>query len=162
MELDELKDIWQKNKRDFKPKAEDEIALMLKGNSRSVVDKLKRSVWFELTFTLLAAIGFLVYAFTLPDGALKWTAVSVLVLFVSYSVYYIKKLILLNRFRPGTGPLKEMLENLIENLRSYLHFYQRSYTILYPVYFGLGILFGGLESGSERFLQTISDPKIIL
>lgn len=161
MELDELKNIWQSNKTKFLPKGEEEIAMMLKGNSRSVVDNLKKSVWFELIFTLVAAIAFLVYAFNLPEGALKWTTVSILILFMSYTIYYIKKLLLLNRFNTGADHLKATLEKLVENLTSYLKFYRRSYTILYPVYFGLGLLFGGLETGSERFLQTLSNPKII-
>ena len=45
MELDELKHIWKKTDVDFHPKGEAELASMLKGNSKSIIDKLKRSVW---------------------------------------------------------------------------------------------------------------------
>lgn len=161
MELDELKTIWQKNKSAFQPKGEAELAMMLRGTSHSLVDKLKRSVWFELLFTFVAGILLLLYAFSLPGGALKWTSVSILLLFVAYSVYYIKKILLLNRFKPGDDNLKGTLQGLADRLTSYLRFYKRSYSILYPVYFVLGIVFGAIETGTERFLQKISEPKTI-
>lgn len=162
MELEELKNIWQKNKEGFHPKGEAELATMLKGNSTSLVDKLKRSVWFELIFTIVAGVAMLAYAIKLPDGALKWTSVSILFLFVVYSFYYIKKILLLNQFQPGDDHLKANLEKLIENMSSYLNFYKRSYTLLYPVYFCLGLLFAALETGSDRFFETMSDPRTIL
>jgi uncharacterized membrane protein SirB2 len=161
MELDELKDIWNKSKSGFQPKNEAQLAVMLKGTSTSVVDKLKRSVWLELTFTVVAGLGLLLYALMLPTGALKWTTVSILVLFVGYSFYYVKKLSMLNQFKPGDDNLKANLEKLTENLGSYLKFYKQSYTVLYPVYFGLGLLFGGLETGSDAFFQKLSNPKLI-
>jgi hypothetical protein len=161
MELDELKDIWKKS--DFRPKAEAELASMLKGNSKSIVDKLKRSVWFELIFTLIAGIALLVYAFNLQSGSLKWTSVSILILFVGYGFYYIKKLTLLNKFSSGDDNLKANLEKLIDKLTNYLKFYKRSYSILYPVYFCLGLLFGALERGFDEFLHILaSTQKIIL
>jgi hypothetical protein len=161
MELEELKSIW-KNNPDFQTKDESEIASMLKGNSPSIVHKLKRSVWFELIFTAVASMGLLIYALTLPSGALKWTSISILVLFVVYSFYYVKKLLLLNRFNPATGNIRANLEMLIENLMSYLKFYKRSYTVLYPIYFVLGLLFGAIEHGLDEFLNHLSKPKTIL
>ncbi|MBL7858890.1 MAG: hypothetical protein JNM57_14465 [Cyclobacteriaceae bacterium] len=162
MELDDLKDIWKNNRPEYRPKEEHEIALMLNGRSKSIVDKLKRSVWFELIFTLVAGVVLLGYALTLKNGALKWTSISILILFVLYCFYYIKKLSLLNRFNPGQENLKAHIEALIENLSSYLRFYRRSYTILYPVYFCLGLLFGGLERGTDEFLHSLAKPAVIL
>jgi|GEM_PF-553470 len=161
MELDELRNIWQKNPAGFIPKDEEEIARMMRGNSsRSIVDKLKRSVWFELIFTIVAGMGLLAYAFSLRDGALKWTSISILILFVAYPVYYIKKLALLNRFNPDDH-LRANLEKLIDNLTSYLRFYLRSYSTLYPVYFLLALVFLALEKGSEQFFESLSDLKTI-
>jgi hypothetical protein len=162
MELDELKDIWKKNDADFRPRDEKELASMIKGNSKSIIDKLKRSVWFELIFTLISGIILLVYALTLPSGALKWTSVSILAIFVVYSFYYIKKLTLLMKFGRVQDNLKVNLERLILNLNSYLKFYKRSYTILYPVYFILALIFGAIERGVDEFLNVLSQPKTII
>ena len=161
MELEDLKDIWKNNPLEFKVKDVAELAQMLKGSSKSIVDKLKRSVWFELIFTLVGGIIFLLYAMTLVSGALKWTSISMIILFVAYSFYYIKKLSLLNRFNPGEGNLKTNIDNLIASLGSYLRFYKRSYTILYPAYFVLGLVFGGIERGYSQFLESLTKPSVI-
>lgn len=160
MELDELRSIWNKN-QDFKLKGTDELSAMLRGDSRSVVDKLKRSVWFELLITAIAGIVLLIYAFTLPGGSVKWTAIAILILFGMYLFYYVKKLALLMRFNPDEN-LKANLQKLVNSLNSYLRFYKLSYTILYPVYFGLGLLFGALEIGSERFFDVLVQPRTIV
>ena len=162
MELDDLKDIWKNSPPEFKVKDEAELALMLKGNSKSIVGKLKRSVWLELIFTFIAGAVFLIYALTLEPGALKWTSISFIILFVAYSFYYIKKLYLLNRFNPGEGNLKTNIDNLIKSMNGYLRFYKRSYTILYPTYTILGLLFGAMEQGYDRFIRSISQPSGIV
>jgi glucan phosphoethanolaminetransferase (alkaline phosphatase superfamily) len=162
MELEELKSIWKSSGPGFSPKNEAEIAQMLKGNSQSIVDKLKRSVWFELIFTLVAGISLLVYALTLKSGALKWTSVSILILFVGYSFYYIKKLTLLVNYNPADENIRVSLERLTDNLSSYLRFYKRSYTMLYPIYFVLGLLFVAMERGMDKFLDNLSQPRTII
>jgi hypothetical protein len=159
MELDELKYIWNKSNKQFLAKDEAQLASMLKGTSTSLVAKLKRSVWFELVVTIAASVAFLIYALMLSSGALKWTTVSILLLFVTYSFYYTKKLLLLNSFNAGSDDLKAGLEKLVNSLTDYLKFYKASYAVLYPVYFGLGILFGAIETGSEQFFEKASDPK---
>jgi hypothetical protein len=161
MELDELKNIWKKHTADFPIKGEAEIAAMLKGNSRSIVGKIKRNVWFELCLTLIAGIALVIYALTLPSGALKWTSVAIPLIFVGYTIYYIKKLILLNQFNHAEGNIRANIESLISNLSGYLHYYKRSYTILYPLYFCLGIIFRIIEKGTETTLETLVQPRTI-
>ena len=162
MELDDLKSIWKQDKPGFEPKREAEIASMIKGRSNSIISKLKRSVWFELIFTIVCSIILGIYAVTLDNGALMWTIISLLVLFVSYLFYYVKKIILLNQFNPSTENLKNGLQNLLDRLTTYLNFYKRSYAILYPVYFCLGLLYGAMEQGLDEFLQRLSQPKVII
>jgi len=162
MELDDLKAIWKKNEPAYTPKPEAEIAHMLQGRSNSIISKLKRSVWFELIFTIVCGVALGIYALTIPQGALMWTIVSLLVLFISYLFYYVKKIILLNKFNPADDNIRENLEHLSVRLTTYLNFYKRSYAILYPVYFLLGILFGAMERGWDDFLQHIAQPKTIL
>jgi len=160
-ELDELKNIWRHNDASFQPKDASEIARMLTGKSRSIVDKLKRSVWFELIITLVTGVILLSYALTLSSGALKWTSISILAVFMVYTIYYIKKITILNRFNPATENLRETLERLIDNLSSYLKVYKSSYTILYPIYFGLGLLFGALERGMDKFIELLVQPRTV-
>lgn len=162
MEIEDLKDIWRKQSAGFTPKNETELAFMLKRDSTSIIARLKRNVWFEVIFTFIGGLGLLGYALTLPSGSLKWTSISILVLFCVYLIYYFKKLRLLNRFIHENNNLKENLHGLISSLKGYLKFYKRSYTILYPVYFILGLLFTAVEQGSDGFLHKITKPEIFV
>ena len=162
MEIEDLKLIWKKQNEGFKPKDEAELATMLKGKSGSIITRLKRNVWFELIFTFLGGLALLAYAITLPAGYLKWTSISILILFSVYSIYYLKKLRLLHRFDPGNVHIKANLQRLIENLKGYLKFYKRSYSILYPVFFFLGLLFAAIEHGATGFFHKVTRPDVFL
>ncbi len=155
-ELDDLKSIW-KQQKSFEPKGEAELARMTKGSSNTLVSKLKRNVWFELIFTLACLTGLGLYSLSLQAGALMWTILSLLVLLFAYSFYYIKKIMLLNQFNPADENIKDNLSHLVERLDVYMKFYKRSYAILYPVFFALGILFGALESGFDRFIHKFEN-----
>lgn len=161
MELDDLKDIWKQQTSAIPLKGEAEIAAMLKGTSKSIVGKLKRSVWIELILSLVAGLAVAAYAFTLPSGALKWMSISIPLIFIAYAIYYIKKLMLLNKFDSMSENIRSNIETLINNLSGYLRFYKRSYTILYPVYFCLGVLFSFLERGTDKMLNALQQPKTI-
>lgn len=162
MEIDDLKDIWKKQGEGFEPKGEAELARMLKSKSTSIIAQLKRNVWVELFFTSLGGLALLGYALTLPAGSLKWTSISIPVLFVLYSFYYLKKLQLLNTFESGTDNLKASLHKLVLSLKGYLKFYKRSYSILYPVYFFIGLLFAAVERGADKFFHHVSKPEIFI
>ena len=163
MELDDLKSLWKKQDNSFRPRNEMELVSMLNGRSKSIIAKLKRNVWIELVFTLIAGVGLLIYALTLESSALKNISIAVLIVFVGYTVYYIKKLILLTRFNSTGNNVRANLENLVENLSGYLKYYRLSYTILYPAYFILGVIFGGMERGGpERFFEVLSETRTII
>ena len=139
MELEELRSIWKSSEPGFQHKNETEIATMLTGRSLTIIDKLKRNVRFELAFTLALSVCFLIYALTLPGGKLKWTSIAILLMCIGYTFYYIKKIMLLNRFDPAKENIRANLVSLIDKLSSFLKFYRRSYTIMYPVFFCLGL-----------------------
>lgn len=161
MELEDLKNIWRNSPDAFPQKGEAEIALMIKGRSKSIISKLKQSVWIELSVTLLAGIALLMYALTLPAGALKWTAIAILLIFVGYTIYYVKKLLLLNQYAAVTQNIRVNIETLTHRLKSYLRFYKRSYNVLYPVYFSLGVIFSGIEQGLDHFMEVLRQPRTI-
>jgi hypothetical protein len=162
MELEELKSIWKNSEPVFQPKDEKEIATMLKGRSISIIDKLKRNVWFELILTIVVAVALLVYALSLPSGGLKWTSISFILMCLGATFYYVKKIIMLNRFNPANENIRGNLISLIDNLTAYLKFYKRSYTVLYPVYFCVALLFGAIERGAEAFFENLMRPRTII
>ena len=162
MELEDLKSIWKKSEPALPRKNEDEIALMLKGKSMSIIDKLKRNVWLELVFAIAMSAGLLIYALSLNAGALKWTSISLLLMCLAFTIYYVKKLILLNHFQQTNENLHDTIEQLVANLTGYLKFYKNSYAILYPVYFVLGLLFSAIERGPEKYLEFLVRPRTLI
>ena len=162
MELEDLKSIWKSSEPVFQPKNEQEIAMMLKGRSISIINKLKRNVWFELVFTILVSVVLLVYALSLPQGAMKWTSISLLLMCIASTIFYVKKLVMLSRVQEINENLHDTISSLIKNLTAYLRFYKNSYTVLYPVYFSLGLLFSVLERGTDNFLQLLAQPTTII
>lgn len=161
MELEDLKSIWKQSEPDFQLKNEAEIALMLKGKSVSIIDKLKRNVWIELIFTIVVSVVLLFYAISLKTGALKWTSISLLLMCMASTIYYIKKLVMLNRFREVNENLHDTISLLIKNLTSYVKFYN-SFAVLYAVYFLLGLLFGALEKGTDKYIEFLSKSSTII
>jgi hypothetical protein len=149
MELEDLKSIWKSSEPVFQPKNEQEIARMLKGRSISIVNKLKRNVWFELVFTIVVSVGLLIYALSLPKGAMKWTSISLLGMCIASTVFYVKKLTILNHVHGINENLHDTISFLIKNLTTYLRFYKNSYTVLYPIYFLLGLVFSLIEKGTD-------------
>jgi hypothetical protein len=158
MELEELRSIWKNNEPGFQRKDETEIASMLTGRSLTIIDKLKRNVRFELIFALAVSVCLLIYALTLPSGKLKWTSIAILLMCIGYTFYYIKKIILLNRFDPAKENIRANLVSLIDKLSGYLKFYRRSYTVLYPVFFCLGLIFGALEHEAGQSPDSMFKP----
>lgn len=161
LELDDLKSIWKGN-RPFEAKPAEEIAAMLKGRSNSPIAKLKRSTWFELVLTLVFSVAMLFYSLRLPSGALRWSVIATVVLFLVYCVYYFKKLKLLNSFDSSHQNVRENLEKLVKDLNIYLSFYKTSYAIVFPAYFLLVLLFTAIERGADAFFHQLSQPETIL
>jgi len=162
MELDDLKTIWKQNGPEFRQKGEAEISLMLKRKSISIIARLKRNIWFELIIAVLSSFALLLYAIGLKNGALKWSSISILLMTLGASVYFVKKLSLLNRFEEMNENLHDSLALLISNLNSYLKFYKNSYAILFPIYFFLALLFGALERGPAKYLEFILQTSVII
>jgi len=162
MELEDLKSIWKRGEPVFQPKNEQEIAMMLKGRSISIVNKLKRNVWFELIFAIVVSVALLLYALSLERGAMKWTSISLLLMCLASTIYFIKKLSVLNRVQGINDNLHDTISFLITNLTSYVKFYRNSYTVLYPVYFFLGLLFSVLERGTDKFVVFLSQPSTMI
>ncbi|HEX5169430.1 MAG TPA: hypothetical protein VFW11_09665 [Cyclobacteriaceae bacterium] len=161
MELDDLRNIWQNAER-FKLKQEEEISSMLKRRSKSIITKLKWSVWFELTFTIIAGLLLLYYSFSIPDGALRWSFMAFLAIFLGYIIYYVKKIRILHRFEESKGNIKTNLEILISDLEAYLKFYEKSYSIMYPMYMVMVFLFVIIDRGMDEFIEAVANWKMIL
>lgn len=160
MELDDLKNIWQKSDL-YKPRREDEISDMLKGRSKSTIARLKRNVWFELVFTIAGGIVLLYYVLSIPSPSFRTAFVLVLLSFILYIIYYVKNIKLLRRFEGSQGNVRANLERLISDLEAFLRFYYKSYTILFPGFLMLMLILAIAELGLDEFLESLTDWKTV-
>lgn len=160
MELEDLKNIWQKSDL-YKPRREEEITDMLKGRSQSIISRLRRNIWFELVFTIVGGILLLYYVFSIPSPSFRWAFVLVLLSFLLYIIYYVKKIKLLNRFEDSQGNVRTNLERLVNDLETFLRFYYRSYTLLYPGYLMLIVILAIADQGMAQFLDALRDWRTI-
>jgi hypothetical protein len=78
------------------------------------------------------------------------------------TIYYVKKLSVLNRVQGINENLHQTISFLVTSLTGYLKFYKSSYTVLYPIYFLLGLSFSVLERGTDNFIELLSKPITII
>ncbi len=160
MELDDLKNIWQKSDL-YKPRREEEITDMLNGRSKSIIARLRRNVWFELVFTIIGGMLLLYYVFSIPSPSFRTAFVLVLLSFLLYIIYYLKKIKLLNRFEGSPGNVRANLERLVHDLDAFLRFYYRSYTLLYPGYLLLIVILAIADLGLDQFLESLREWRTV-
>ncbi|HEX7015916.1 MAG TPA: hypothetical protein VF191_10420, partial [Cyclobacteriaceae bacterium] len=155
-----LKNIWQKSDL-YKPRREEEITDMLNGRSKSIIARLRRNVWFELVFTIIGGMLLLYYVFSIPSPSFRTAFVLVLLSFLLYIIYYLKKIKLLNRFEGSPGNVRANLERLVHDLDAFLRFYYRSYTLLYPGYLLLIVILAIADLGLDQFLESLREWRTV-
>ena len=160
MELDDLKNIWQKSDL-YTPRREEEISEMLKGRSKSIITRLRKNVWFELVFTIVGGILLLYYVFSIPSLSFPVAFVLILLSFILYIIYYVKKINLLNRFEGSSGDVRTNLERLVADLDAFLRFYHRSYTILFPGFLLLTLILAIADLGLAKFLESLHEWRTV-
>lgn len=160
MEFEQLKHIW--NQKPFPVMKEEEIAVMLKGRSRSIVSRLKRNAWAELLLTAAGFCALLYYAVTGHDNALRWSFISFLILFAAFMAYYIGKINLLNQFDAGEQNIRSNINHLIHKLNIYLKFYRIGSAILYPFYLVLVLSFVAIEHGFDNLVYSVLQTEVLI
>lgn len=136
VELENLKDIWKQQidqNMDKQNIGKIELERLLKGRSTSILEKLKRNLLLEIALfavclVLVAAVPF--YFHSKPVSVL--CVLAIVIIFIPYLVYYIKKYNELNRFFVFHNDIKTSLESLIQQLEKYLKIYFYGSLLLSP------------------------------
>lgn len=133
MELDELKVMLQSAAGSPQQKTANEIAAMLGGKARSVANKIKRSLVFEIIFCIIFIILFIWYAVTGGYWPLRiylsvFAVMSLLFLFV---LFFLRKKT--KAITSTVYPLKKTLENTVAILKEYVKRYMQITMLMIPV-----------------------------
>lgn len=161
-ELDDLKEIWAQPSQHDVQWSREQLQEVLKGKSRTIIDRLKRSMWIEMALSNGALIFLMLLTIYQQSGPLRWLMGTLLVFFTAFGVYFVSRLRMLAQFDFGATNLRENLVILIEKLDGFLNVYSISNRLSLAVFYVLGLLAVYFEKGSERMVTYVSSPKGVL
>jgi hypothetical protein len=162
MELDDFKGAWkQKTQQTAKQLLRDEELLaMLHMKASNTIDLLKKSVRFELWFTVLFIMVCVAVVFKTADQTIRDISFITIIISCGFGYYYYKKLLLLNNLNIENKSIKENLTHLITQFEKFLWFYRWGFNILFPIAL-LGGAFAGIQVSTEKdFIQLFSQIKL--
>jgi len=162
MELDDLKGAWKQKTQQTAKKllSDEELLAMLHMKAGNTIDLLKKSVRFELWFTVLFIIVCVAVVFTTADQTIRDISFITIIISCGFGYYYYKKLLMLNNLNIENKSIKENLTHLITQFEKFLWFYRWGFNILFPIALLAGA-FAGIQVSTEKdFIQLVSQIKL--
>lgn len=137
MELEDLKNIWkEKIDEDINNNniAQAQIKELLKQQSSSIIDKLRRNLLWEIIGFCICLILVLFIPFFFKTMAIELLCAAIVVtIFIPYLIYYVKKYRELQRFTSYHHDIKTNLKYLILQMEKYLKIYFWGSLLLTPL-----------------------------
>jgi len=131
MELDQLKDIWQKESS--QAKEDEQLKTLMNRRSNNPIARMKRNLLFELIAIIVLygfTIAYYAYAFHGKMNEVSWFMVGIALCFF---VYYFRKNKLLNQMECLSCQVKSNLQKQVNTLEKYVKFYLVAGTALVPL-----------------------------
>ncbi len=156
MDLDQFKEqLKNKLEKDHTGWTDEDISLILTKKTSSILEKLKRNLWYETIFGILFTLAFALIAIFTPYQSLKIYFTVFAILFtavMALMVYILQKTILLNT---GDQPIKRNLQGYVNFLDEFIKRYFQLTIALIPI---CGIFAGYLgytEKAPIPFLDNL-------
>lgn len=155
-ELD-IKEIWQTQKLSTPDLHEDELERMLRQQSQSVVDRLKKTTRIEHVGNIAVSIGLILY-FLIQS---EYSVAAVLSVVLGLSVWYYKNLYnKLEAIQP-TSDVHVYLLQVREKLGDFIWKYQVALVILFTIAFAIGFYVAIKDKPMEdRFVEPATYLRI--
>jgi 4-hydroxybenzoate polyprenyltransferase len=132
MELEQLKDLWQKEPTPVN-KQDEYLRSLLNKRSNSPIAKMKRNLRLELIAVIVLyglSIVYYMFAFEGKMVVLSWFMLVIAVLFI---VYYYRKNKLLKEMQCVSCQVKSNLKLQLKTLEKYVRFYLIAGNVLFPL-----------------------------
>lgn len=164
MELDDLKNTWKIHTGNTVNELmnDDQLLVLLRGKATNVIEKLIKSVRFELWFSVIFITLCIYFAIFSKDIYLQNAALVVIIISFGFIYFYYKKFKLLKSLSSEDKNIRENLSYFIERFEKYLRFYKIGYSILIPVALLSGALLGIYSNSPERFPLTLYNVNLWL
>ena len=162
MDLEDLKGAWKRQTQQSAKELlnDEDLIAMLRNKANNTIDLLKKSVRFELWFTVLFIIVCLAVGFKTADQTIRNISFITSIISCGFAFYYYKKLSLLNNLNVENKSIKENLTQLITQFEKFIWFYRWGYNILIPIALLAGA-FAGIQVSSEKdFVQLALQIKL--
>lgn len=154
MDIDNLRNIWREHtyREVEKDKfSEEELKKVLRGKSKSMVSKIRRSLNFELVFSSIMTIV-IAYFLRMEMPLIVEIAVMLLILIFLFLLgVYFAFVRNVNKYDLKSDNLKQDLEKLVKELDSLTKFIIKITVVLAPIGTLLGYIFGLYMGGPETF-----------
>lgn len=132
MELDELKNIWQKEPEPRQNQDQYLLSLLAR-RSNSPIAAMKRNLLWELVAVIVLYSGSIIYYFFAFGGKMAELSWFMLIVGLIFVAYYYRKNKLLNSMQCVACQVKSNLELQLGTLEKYVRFYLIAGNVLAPV-----------------------------
>jgi len=122
MELEELKEIW-KNSEPSSQKEEEQLKELLSKTSSGPIRKMKRNLLYELIAVVVSYSITIAYYLSVIQGKLAIIAWFMIIIALTFFVYYYYKNKLLNEMECVSCKVKSNLEMQLKTLEKYIRLY---------------------------------------
>lgn len=162
MELDDLKGlINQKLMTGSIDVTENNFATILKGKAKSVISKIKKSLWFEIVSCVFVVLGFIIIALSTERTSLRIYFGFFGIVFIPFSMVFFYLLKKINEFDNSVLPVKENLQQLIKMLEEFTRRYFQFNMALLPICFLFAFALGYNEKEPiEQLDHLIAKLKV--
>jgi hypothetical protein len=156
MELDEFKNILnQQLATDHLYRSESDIAALLRKKTNSIIVKIKRSLWFEISSCILIILLFGYLGLSSKYSSINIYFSVFTIVFVSFIIilfYLLKKI---NRLNTNNLSVKNNLQSIVSILEEFMKRYFQFTMALIPICFVFAFFLGYNEKQSIEPLDEI-------
>ena len=164
MELEKLKALWQEvtpEQIESKYLKAEDLKKLLKGKTRNVIQKINRSIKYEVGMLIVLTLAFASSAFWGGQSISQKVLFGLVILLCSISgIYYWFKYRQINQIDINTENLKDSLETLISTIEYYLKIYFYGSMSLIPLSYLTGYFYGYTLGSEELWLQTFQPSTL--
>ncbi|MBY0479840.1 MAG: hypothetical protein K2Q21_00690 [Chitinophagaceae bacterium] len=162
MDLDQFKnELNTKLATDHTHRSDADFEYLLKQKTNSFIDKIKRSLWFEIIFGFIINFGFVYAAFCagLHSFRIYFGVFSILMyLFLFFLIYLLLKT---NKIRNADLPVKSNLESYIRLLDEFIKRYLQLTMALIPICIIFSGTLGYMDNHTNQALAAAhASPKM--
>jgi len=160
-EFEQIKNVWKmmSDSTTGKRYSNDELARMVKRQSKNELDLIRRKIIIEWTLALIIAISIVIVVDLNNPGDKKYAiAMVVFLLIVSFVPYF--KVVRMRSYQYGN--LKEYLTQYLNNFNRLIHQYVVMSIFLIPIAVGGGFLLGFHSTTSFYDWSQLLKPSVLI